>query len=59
MDHEKPQAVFQQIFEYGGEQSQLSDVEPTQVEERRERRGESVWQVVLFLSSISVRSYIW
>jgi yeast amino acid transporter len=55
MDHEKPQAVSPQIFEFGGEATQStyepeihyerppSIEEPTQVKERRERRGESVW----------------
>jgi amino acid transporter len=55
MDHEKPQAVPAQIFEFGGEPAPSvhdeevhyerapSIEEPAQVKERRERRGESVW----------------
>lgn len=55
MDHEKPQAVSPQVFDFGGEPTQSSYEsemqyerapsieEPTQVKERRERRGESVW----------------
>jgi hypothetical protein len=56
MDHEKPQAVSPQVFDFGGEPTQSSYEsemqyeqrapsieEPTQAKERRERRGESVW----------------
>jgi hypothetical protein len=35
MDHEKPEAVSPQILEYG-------DAAPA-AEERRDRRGESLW----------------
>lgn len=66
MDHEKPQAVSQQVYEYVGEQHHslvMSDLapdneetlyghtpsinEPDNVEEKRERRGESLWFVIL------------
>jgi hypothetical protein len=55
MDHEKPQAVTPQVFDFGGETTQStleSDLqyerppsieEPAPVKERRDRRGESVW----------------
>lgn len=55
MDHEKPEVVMPQIYEYGdGEntRSTLSpdfefahepSIEPPNVEDRRERRGESLW----------------
>lgn len=55
MDHYKPQAVLPQVHVYDGEQYQMtSDAdtqhecsqvidEPAHVEDRRERRGESVW----------------
>jgi hypothetical protein len=55
MDHYKPQAAMPQIHVYDGEQYQLtSDAdtqnecnpaidEPAHVEDRRERRGESLW----------------
>jgi amino acid transporter len=70
MDHEKPQAVSPQIFEYVGDQHSdhqhnslvMSDLspdnsetlyghapsinEPENVEDRRERRGESLWFVL-------------
>ncbi|KUJ09209.1 proline-specific permease [Mollisia scopiformis] len=55
LDHEKPEAVFPQVFEYvEPTRSPLTpDVEyapsidePANVEERRERRGESVWRVL-------------
>lgn len=71
MDHEKPQAVSPEIFEYGGEQHHslvMSDLapdnsdtlygqapsidEPENVEERKERRGESLW-FVLWISNLS------
>jgi amino acid transporter len=67
MDHEKPQPVASQVYEYnGGEQHTslvMSDLspdnedtlygrtpsinEPDNVEEKRERRGESLWLVTL------------
>lgn len=53
MDHEKLQAVVPQIFEYDGPSSTASPEpftirgpsidEPVYVEDRRDRRGESVW----------------
>jgi hypothetical protein len=53
MDHEKLQVVVPQIFEYDGPSSTASPEplnirppsidEPEYVEDRRERRGESVW----------------
>jgi amino acid transporter len=53
MDHEKLQAVVPQVFEYDGPSSTTSPEplnirapsidEPEYVEDRRERRGESVW----------------
>lgn len=53
MDHEKLQAVAPQVFEYDGPSSTASPEplnirapsidEPEYVEDRRERRGESVW----------------
>jgi hypothetical protein len=39
MDHEKPQAVLPQIQECSSDNLE----EPAYVEDRRERRGESVW----------------
>lgn len=64
MDHEKPQAISPQVYEYGGEQHQsvvMSDLSPDNsetlyrhtpsideaenVEDRRERKGESLWFV--------------
>jgi len=69
MDHEKPQAVSPQVYEYTGENGEqhtslvMSDLspdneetlyghtpsinEPDNVEEKRERRGESLWFVLL------------
>ncbi len=55
MDHEKPEAVTPGVREYISEQGQSSDSTERQmghdlladesagVEERRERRGESLW----------------
>jgi amino acid transporter len=53
MDHEKPEVVMPQIYEYSeNTRSTLSPdfefaleppIEPPNVEERRERRGESLW----------------
>lgn len=55
MDHYKPQAALPQVHVYDGEQYQLTNDadtqhecssvidEPAHVEDRRERRGESVW----------------
>ena len=64
MDHEKPQPVAAEVFEYNGEQHTslvMSDLspdneetlygrtpslsEPDNIEEKRERRGESLWLV--------------
>jgi hypothetical protein len=52
MDHEKPQAVSPpQVFEFDIDHSRTSpeDLEPDYTEERRERRGESLWFVGLYL----------
>ncbi|TVY35186.1 Arginine permease [Lachnellula subtilissima] len=58
MDHEKLQAVSPQVFEYNGMSTQStaspeplthrapSIDEPVYIEDRRERRGESVWRVL-------------
>ncbi|TVY55430.1 Arginine permease CAN1 [Lachnellula cervina] len=59
MDHEKLQAVSPQVFEYNGGMSTQSTAspeplthrapsidEPVYMEDRRERRGESVWRVL-------------
>ena len=55
MDHEKPEAVTPQVYEYlsGATRSQVSPDfeyprtpsidEPANVEERKDPRGESVW----------------
>jgi hypothetical protein len=45
MDHEKPEAVLPQIQECHGEQlgRDPSIDEPAYVDDRRERRGDSVW----------------
>jgi amino acid transporter len=57
MDHEKPEVVMPQLYEYASEntRSTLSPdfdfaleppvEEPPNVEDRRERRGESLWYV--------------
>ena len=56
-DHEKPEAVSPQVFDFNGDPTQStlesemienygrppSIEEPAQVKQRRERRGESVW----------------
>ncbi|PQE07454.1 proline-specific permease protein [Rutstroemia sp. NJR-2017a BBW] len=49
MDHEKPQAVSPpQVFEFDIDHSRTSpeDLEPDYTEERRERRGESLWRTL-------------
>ncbi|TVY90714.1 Arginine permease [Lachnellula willkommii] len=59
MDHEKLQAVSPQVFEYNGGMSTQSTAspeplthrapsidEPVYMEDRRERRGETVWRVL-------------
>ena len=55
MDHEKPEVVMPQIYEYASENTrptlspdfdfalEPSVEEPPNVEDRRERRGESLW----------------
>lgn len=50
LDHEKPEAVFPQVFGLGNNHSVTPDIEyapsidrADHLEERRERRGESVW----------------
>jgi len=59
MDHEKPEVVIPQLCEYASENTRStmspdfdfalepSVEEPPNVEDRRERRGESLWHVVL------------
>jgi hypothetical protein len=52
MDHEKPQAVIPpQVFEFDIDNSRTSpeELEPDYPEGRRERRGESLWYVGLYL----------
>ncbi|KAG9233712.1 proline-specific permease [Amylocarpus encephaloides] len=57
MDHEKPQAVFPQIFEFDSTPTQTtaspepplrppSVDEPAYIEDRKERRGEALWRVL-------------
>jgi amino acid transporter len=55
MDHEKPEVVMPQIYEYVSDHTRstlnpdieyahdTSIEEPPNVEDRRERRGESLW----------------
>jgi hypothetical protein len=54
MDHEKPEALYPQVYEYNGTSipsnpptpeplRPLSIEEPDQFENRKERRGENVW----------------
>ncbi|KAE9365145.1 putative proline-specific permease [Stipitochalara longipes BDJ] len=58
MDHEKPEVVMPQVYEYASENTRStlspdfefelepSGEEPPNVEDRRERRGESLWRVL-------------
>ena len=59
MNHEKPQAVIPpQIFEFDIDQSRASpDVEPDYPEERRERRGESLWYAKLYHPILTTTNY--
>lgn len=59
MDHEKPQAVIPpQIFEFDIDQSRTSpDVEPDYPEDRRERRGESLWYAGLYYSIFTTTNH--
>lgn len=67
MDHEKLQAVSPQVFEYNGGMSTQSTAspeplthrapsidEPVYMEDRRERRGESVWYEVIALAHLNL-----
>lgn len=62
MDHEKPQAVIPpQIFEFDIDQSRSRtspDVEPDYPEDRRERRGESLWYVISDYEIFATTNYL-
>jgi hypothetical protein len=73
MDHEKPQAVSPLVFDFSGEMSRSTDYtdmqhgrtpslididEPEQVEERRERSGDSVWYAFHSVSALYISTYI-
>lgn len=61
MDHEKPEAVIPpQIFEFDIDQTRSRtspDEEPNYPEDRRERRGESLWCVNLYYSIFATTNF--